>query len=84
MGKPSKGKKSKNLGKGMAPKSLLSVMNTYNAGGSPAVSTPSVVAPKPMLMATSSHSSNGSAAGYVNQQTTLPLFFRQYERALEN
>lgn len=22
--------------------------------------------------------------GYVNQQTTLPLFFRQYERALEN
>lgn len=28
---------------------------------------------------------NGSFfEGYVNQQTTLPLFFRQYERALEN
>ncbi|KAM1122994.1 hypothetical protein FF1_004427 [Malus domestica] len=87
MGKPTKGKKSKNLGKGMvtpiqiafivdrylcdnnylvtlslfkteassliakspiqeAPKSLLSVLNTYNASGSPAVSAPAAVAPQ--------------------------------------
>ncbi|TQE01119.1 hypothetical protein C1H46_013258 [Malus baccata] len=71
MGKPSKGKKSENLGKGMGPKSLLSVMNTYNAGGSPAVSTPSVVAPKPMLMPTPSHPSNGSTAGTI---LSLPVW----------
>ncbi|KAI5327076.1 hypothetical protein L3X38_026472 [Prunus dulcis] len=27
---------------------------------------------------------DGFFDGYVNQQTTLPMFFRQYERALEN
>ncbi|KAM2983824.1 hypothetical protein FF2_009698 [Malus domestica] len=43
-------------------KGMQSVMNTYNAGGSPTVSAPPAVAPKPMLMATPSHPSNGSAA----------------------
>ncbi|KAB2623814.1 hypothetical protein D8674_041480 [Pyrus ussuriensis x Pyrus communis] len=52
-----------------ASKSLLSMMNTYNAGGSP-VSVPSVVALKPMLMATPSHPPDGSAAGII---LSLPL-----------
>ncbi|KAM1944051.1 hypothetical protein ACFX15_012316 [Malus domestica] len=71
MGKPSKGKKFENLGKGMGPKSLLSVMNTYNASGSPAVSTPSAVALKPMLMPTSSHPFNRSATGTI---LSLPVW----------
>lgn len=32
----------------------------------------------------SSHGMSSFLDGYVNQQTTLPFFFQQYERALEN
>ncbi|XP_048439569.1 uncharacterized protein LOC103949430 isoform X2 [Pyrus x bretschneideri] len=42
-------------------KGMQSVMNTYNAGSSPTVSAPPAVALKPMIMATPSHPSNGSA-----------------------
>ncbi|TQE05578.1 hypothetical protein C1H46_008825 [Malus baccata] len=52
-------------------KGMQSVMNTYNAGGSLAISTAPAVAPKPMLLAPPSHPSNGSAAGLLMHQTPV-------------